>query len=227
MLAMQAHDSHSQDRLLFWCVLAAAAGALFAGRIVRVLTVRGRLGFALAVGVIVCLADSYLAMVVSPAWLAQGVYRAVDLPVRPFNVQTFAGQRVNSQQWTGRVVVLAFWATWCGPCKAELPEVAIVRDRYRDNPGVLFLAIDPGWRDDTEQKANAYLSNHRVELNGAEDVPIPGAEGAGEASRSLAVQGLPILFIIDRAGNVRFIHEGYLATEHLSETLPHRIDALL
>ncbi|MGC2635723.1 MAG: TlpA disulfide reductase family protein, partial [Acidobacteriaceae bacterium] len=211
----------------FWLLLAIASAAVSAAPATRPLMARRRSAPAVALAVTVCLLNVLLIARGIPAWIAHRAYQSVNRPVAPFAVEILAGQRVNSQQWKGRVVVLTFWATWCPPCRAELPQIDAIRDRYRNNPSVIFLAVNPGWNGDTEARARAYWSRHRFQLDAAQDCPIPGADQTGEAAKSLAIYTLPELVILDRSGTLRVIHNGYDDTEHLADTLPPKIDALL
>ena len=65
---------------------------------------------------------------------------------------------VTSSHLRGRTVVLAFWATWCPPCRQELPEVQKVYDRYRENTKVAFYVVGEGWEGDTFEKQTARWS---------------------------------------------------------------------
>lgn len=226
-IAMLIHTSWQADRVIFTGMIVASASALLAGMIAKDLAAKAKLGLAGAIGAAVCVADVLLATVVMPTWVANSNYRFVRDPVAPIHVRTFDGQLMRSQDWKGHVVVLAFWATWCTPCIGELPELARLRARYRGDPAVTVLAVNPGWGGDDVMKAKNYLTEHHLALDGAEVIPIPDVMGAREAVRSLGVKGLPAVVVIDRAGYLRVIHSGYLTTEHLSDTLQARIDALL
>lgn len=177
--------------------------------------------------VLVLVAAGWLIFVGIPGWSKHRTFREVDVAVPPFAVQSSAGQRLHSEDWKGRVVVLTFWGTWCPPCRAELPEVARIRERYRDNPGVVFLAVDPGWDGDTVASSNAYLARHHLDLPGAFDLPAAWADRDGQAVRALGVYELPTMFVLDRSGHVRVIYLGYDDSQGLERTLPGQIDALL
>ena len=223
------HWSHYalSGTVYFWLLVAIACAAVCAGTVSRFLSSRGRPGMAIGLCVTVCVLNILLITAAIPAWVAHQAYQSVNRSVAPFVVEMLTGVRVNSQQWKGNVVVLTFWATWCPPCRAELPQIDAIRERYRNNPAVIFLGVDPGWHGDTDAKIRAYLSKQHLRLDAAEDVPVPGADDTGEATRSLGIVALPQIFILDRSGKVRVIHGGYDDTEHLTESLPPKIDALL
>jgi thiol-disulfide isomerase/thioredoxin len=162
-----------------------------------------------------------------PEWTDRQAYQAVDREIVPFSVQTLAGTTLHSSEWKGRVVVLSFWATWCLPCSAELPEIQEVQNRYRDNRNVLFLALDSGTGGDTPDLARAYLEKSKLSPTGAIDSLDADGNSWGPAATSLGVKSLPALYILDRSGKLRAIHVGYDISEHFVELLSREVNRLL
>lgn len=106
------------------------------------------------------------------------------------------GPNVRLSEYRGEIVMLAFWASWCGACGAELERFAQVRDRYRD-AGVALLAVSLD-RDarDASDSARAMHAAYPV-LHDAD----------GEVGREYGVDSMPALVLIDRDGVVRDVFE--------------------
>lgn len=119
----------------------------------------------------------------------------------------------------GRVVVLDFWGSWCEPCMAEMPSVLKVHREYQSNKDVVFLAVNPGWHDDTLDKIRTAVREKHI------DMPI-ALDNTG-ASKTLDVAALPTIMIIDRDGHIRMRNTGYSVTENLEDELSDQIDQLL
>jgi thiol-disulfide isomerase/thioredoxin len=162
---------------------------------------------------------------VVPAWSENRAYSAVERSITPFAFETLAGQKISSNDLKGHVVVLSFWATWCGPCQAELPEIAAVARHYAGNPKVLVFAVDSGTEGDTLDKAKTYLTRKGLTLTGAID-SVDG-ESPGAAARSLKLSDLPVLYVLDPSGKLRVTHSGYDSSEDLQRSLSRQIDSLL
>lgn len=160
-----------------------------------------------------------------PDWLDRRAFQTVDEALPPFSVQTLGGPILTSEELRGRVVVVAFWATWCLPCQAELPKLQAVSKRYRNNPKVSILAVDSGTEGDTTSKVQSYLLRRRLDL----PVLIDSIDGSapGLAAKSFGVPSLPALYIVDTTGRLRSIHLGYEASEDLETSLSRQIDRLL
>lgn len=113
-----------------------------------------------------------------------------------------------------RIVMLDFWATWCGPCVRELPILAEVAAEYREK-GVAFYAVN--LREDADT-IREFLKKKELDV----DVVLD-SEGAG--ADSYGVRGIPFLVLIDKNGVVQSVHEGY--SPQIKTILKQELDALL
>lgn len=143
----------------------------------------------------------------------------VNLPVPQFSLTTDDGRVLTSARLRGKVVILAFWATWCEPCSHERPRIAEVYATYRDNQSVLFWAVNAHAGGDTVETARTYTQKMRLAL------PVAYIEKA-DAIR-LGVNGYPKLIVLDANSRIRLIHGGYDASERLEENLTYEIRNLL
>jgi thiol-disulfide isomerase/thioredoxin len=124
--------------------------------------------------------------------------RATALP--PLEMETEAGDTVTLDAFAGRIVVLNLWATWCAPCKREMPTLAALQAAFDpDEVRVVALAID---RADFDA-LRAFLG----EADAGNLELLRDADGA--AARALEAPGLPVTLIVDADGHERFRHAGY------------------
>jgi len=143
----------------------------------------------------------------------------VNTPAPEFSLTTDDGRVVTSSELRGKVVVLAFWATWCEPCWQELPRVEKVYASYKDNRAVLFWAVNARAGGDTDGMARDYAKKMRLGL------PVAYTENTNAIR--LGVDGYPALMLLDATGRLRFIHSGYDGSERLESSLAHEIAILL
>ncbi len=118
-----------------------------------------------------------------------------------FALKDADGKTVRLSDYRGKVVLLDFWATWCGPCKIEIPWFMDFQRKHKDRGfEVLGIAMDDeGW-DAVRPFINRLGVNYRVVL-GNEDV---SASYGG-------VEALPTTFLIDRQGRIAAVHQGVAA----------------
>ena len=113
-----------------------------------------------------------------------------------FVLKSLSGENLRLSEYRGEVVILSFWATWCGDCRAQLTELAAMRDRYQD-AGVELLAVS---LDQTARQAS--------EVTAEASYPVLHDAG-GEVGRLYDVTKMPVMVLIDRSGVVREVFEGF------------------
>jgi len=117
---------------------------------------------------------------------------------------------VDSSSWKGMVVLVNFWATWCGPCRDELPDLAALSDEYKDVLKVIGMSIDTDRGDSVER----FAREHGVNF------PIVIADGPLR-QRFPAFDGIPVTLLIDRAGRIVRIHQGRLDRKVIQEQVAY------
>jgi thiol-disulfide isomerase/thioredoxin len=109
-----------------------------------------------------------------------------------FAIKTTAGARINFDQFKGKVVFLNLWATWCGPCKAEMPGIQHLYEKM-DTSKVVFvmLSID---KEGGQAKINDYVRKNKF--------TFPVFMPSGYLSEQLQVPSIPTTFVINREGKI-------------------------
>jgi peroxiredoxin len=112
-------------------------------------------------------------------------------PVTDFSLKLVDGRTVTLDALKGKVVFLNFWATWCPPCREEMPSMEILYRRFRDQ-GLELIAVDIM---ESSKAVSAFLSDN--------DLSFPAALDAnGRVSNRYGIQAIPATFIIDRDGKI-------------------------
>ena len=122
---------------------------------------------------------------------------------------------VALHQQNGHVVMLDFWATWCGPCKASMPAVQRVWRDYQAR-GVDLIAVNTDRASDNRDPSiREFLITNNLQLTVAID------DGKSSAQTAYNVEGLPTLVVLDKSGKVALTHVGFSAAmeRELSATL--------
>jgi cytochrome c biogenesis protein CcmG/thiol:disulfide interchange protein DsbE len=108
-----------------------------------------------------------------------------------FTLQTYDGQSIQLADLRGQVVVINFWASWCGPCAEEAPDLEQAYQDYKDR-GVTFLGIA---YVDSEVKSLDYLSRYGITYPNGPDL-------RSQISDMYHIRGVPETFVVDRNGNI-------------------------
>ena len=143
---------------------------------------------------------------VSAAEVRASLPVAASLP--DFALPTLSGGTFRLSEQRGRVVVLNMWATWCGPCRAEMPELDSLARAYGPS-GLSVVGISI---DEDEQTVRSF--SERI------GVSYPLAMDDGKMVERLGASGvMPITYVLDRAGRLRLIAEGRVTAADLYPTL--------
>lgn len=116
-----------------------------------------------------------------------------------FTLRTMGGPNLRLQEQRGQVVLVNFWATWCPPCRKEMPHLNRLYEKYRGS-GLVLLGVNV---DDDANKA--------IDLATKLGVKFPVLlDTDKKASRLYELSAMPVTFLIDRDGRVRYVHRGYV-----------------
>lgn len=109
-----------------------------------------------------------------------------------FTIKDLKGERVSFEQYKGKVVFLNVWATWCGPCRVEMPSIQKLYEKM-DTTGVAFviLSID---RDSDKAKIDAYVAKYKY--------TFPVFQPSGELTSQLDLPSIPTTFVINKEGHI-------------------------
>ena len=132
---------------------------------------------------------------------------AIGHPAPDFTLTDAAGQTFRLSDLRGKPVVLNFWATWCPPCKAEMPELQAASERLAGE--VAIVGVDQG---ESAAEVKAFAAQHGLTF------PMP-VDGKMDVSRQYLVRNLPTTFFIDRSGTIRYTQIGPLTEATLAQHL--------
>ncbi|HEY6191919.1 MAG TPA: redoxin domain-containing protein [Bacteroidota bacterium] len=115
-----------------------------------------------------------------------------------FTLPDLKGINHSLKDYRGKMVVLDFWATWCGPCVAELPHLQKLADSLKNDPDIVFLAVST---DLDSSVVREFLDKNKYTLTVLCNII--------DISTMYNVEGIPTLFIIDQNGKIRYKHVGF------------------
>jgi peroxiredoxin len=140
-----------------------------------------------------------LSVLFSSAEGIEGLFQKVEIkPIKgfpvapPFNLEDLKGKRVDLKQFKGQVVFLNFWATWCGPCKEEMPSMEALYQKFKER-GFVFLTISVDYEE--TKKVKEFILKHRYTFPVLIDSKCQTLDLFG-------VKGIPTTILIDKKGRM-------------------------
>jgi thiol-disulfide isomerase/thioredoxin len=119
-------------------------------------------------------------------------------PAPQFSLDARGGSKISLAQYKGQVVMLNFWASWCGPCRQEMPLLENIYKKY-NKMGFTLIGVNV---EPDSKAAEGFLK--------ATPVSFPVIyDKDSTVSKAYDVSGMPSTVIIDRKGNIRVLHRGY------------------
>ena len=138
-----------------------------------------------------------------------GSYRLVDTPAFDFTLSTLDGAEVSLSQFYGQPVLINFWASWCLPCREEMPE--LVRS-YEDHKaeGLMILGVNLTYSD-TLPDAQAFASEFNITF------PILLDKDGAVAERLYRIPGVPTSIFVNRDGMIERIQVGVMTARQIDQ----------
>ena len=149
----------------------------------------------------------------------KGKIKQIKQMGQPFHLSfkdAITDNTISMDELRGKVVVIDFWATWCGPCRMAMPEIDQFTEDYSDKD-VVVISLNV-W-ENVPEKAKAFMVDNEY------DMRLMWAEGDVKPTDLFEVTGIPTLVVIDKEGVIRFKEVGF--EEGLREKLGWFADDLL
>jgi peroxiredoxin len=115
-----------------------------------------------------------------------------------FTLKSASGENLKLSEYRGEVVLINFWASWCGPCRQEMPALDELHNRYR---ALGFTVLGVNVEEDS-RKAREVLKDLQVSF------PVL-LDDRSTVSRLYDIVAMPSTVLVDRNGNIRYLHKGY------------------
>ncbi|QGK74421.1 TlpA disulfide reductase family protein [Flavobacterium sp. SLB02] len=114
-----------------------------------------------------------------------------------FSLKNLEGKQVNLSDYKGKIVILDFWATWCGPCKASFPKMQELVSKYkgRDVEFLFVNTFEKGKEEDTFKKVNTYISDKKYSFNVIFDYKT-------DVASNYKIEAIPTKILIDKNGKI-------------------------
>jgi peroxiredoxin len=128
-----------------------------------------------------------------------------------FTLQNLNGEEVSLRDYKGKIVFINFWATWCGPCRHEVPAFIELQEEFgADNLVILGISVDQGDLSVVPKFAKEFGINYEILYHNAE---VVGKYGG--------IQSIPTTFVVDRDGYIKDGFRGFPGKDYLVKVINH------
>ena len=128
----------------------------------------------------------------------------LDRAAPDFTLKSLGGKNLKLSEMAGNVVLINFWASWCGPCREEMP---LLNDLHKKYEPLGFAVFGVNVEEDVKG-AMGFLQNFPV------DFPVL-LDSANQVSKQYKVIAMPTTVLVDRDGKVRYLHQGYKSGDEI------------
>lgn len=117
------------------------------------------------------------------------------IPAPGFTLEDIDGKKFTLEDYRGKVILLNFWATWCPPCRREMPSLERLNQKLKDKNFVVFAV------NQMEDSNQVFVYTGELEVTPTFTILF---DKTSNVARAYSVQGLPTTYLIDKKGNIRF-----------------------
>jgi thiol-disulfide isomerase/thioredoxin len=137
-----------------------------------------------------------------------GLSVGADAPL-DYTLKDINGADVSLASFEGKVIVINFWATWCGPCKIEIPDLIELQEQYKDDVVILGVSVD-----DTPEKMKPYAEQMKI------NYPLLVGLGRDDFQDTYGpLWGIPVSVFINREGKIHKKHSGIASKEQFEREI--------
>jgi cytochrome c biogenesis protein CcmG/thiol:disulfide interchange protein DsbE len=178
-------------------------------------------GITVLISMVICGAALITVLVLGVTRQGTGTEGATDKensakpPAPEFNLKDLEGNQIKLSDYKGKVMVLNFWATWCTPCRAEIPAFVKLREQYHDRGfEIIGVSLDEDATEAVARFAKNLKINYPIAMGNPEIVQAYGP-----------IESIPMTFIIDRQGRLYGFIRGMVAHDQFEKIITPLLEA--